>query len=74
MSTCCQNLKDMGHMIRIRPFGYQFVAQFDLDSFLLFVSNLNLKARILMVPITSPILSAFAIALSVSVLLWGYFQ
>lgn len=64
----------MGHMIRIRPFGYQFVSQSDLDSFLLFASNLHLKASILKVPITSPILAAVAITLFICFLLWGYFQ
>ncbi|ODN01995.1 hypothetical protein Ocin01_04684 [Orchesella cincta] len=74
LSTCCFKLKDMGHMVRIRPFGYQFVSQFDLDSFLLFVSNLNLQVKILKVPVTAAMLSTISITLVVLMIIWGYFQ
>ncbi|CAL8120318.1 unnamed protein product [Orchesella dallaii] len=74
LSTCCFKLKDMGHMVRMRPFGYQFASQLDLDSFLLFVSNLNLQVKILKVPVTAAILSAACLLLVIIFLLWGYFH
>ena len=51
LTNACQELRRIGHELRSRPFGYQETSQEDLDSLLLFTSNIQMEAKMLNIPI-----------------------
>ncbi|CAG2103795.1 unnamed protein product, partial [Medioppia subpectinata] len=51
LTNCCQGLRRIGHELRSRPFGYQDTPQEDLDSLLLFTSNIRMEAKMINIPI-----------------------
>lgn len=54
LTNSCQNLRRIGHVLRSRPFGYQDTPQEDLDSLLIYTSNIKLEAKMLSIPIRAP--------------------
>jgi len=67
-------MRELGHLVRMRPFGYQNVPQSDLDSFLLFVATLKFDVRILKIPVRETFLAFIVAALIFAFLLWGLFH
>ena len=51
LSASGNRLRKMGHVIRVKPFGYQDVDDRTLDSFLQFTVSLNFRAKIFRVPV-----------------------
>jgi len=51
LTDACNNMKKMGHELKSRPFGYQETQTSQLDSFLLYSTNLDMKAKIFFIPI-----------------------
>ncbi|XP_042877061.1 uncharacterized protein LOC122256435 [Penaeus japonicus] len=51
LSSAYRALSKMGCQLQARPFGYQSTLQTDIDSFLLYVSSLSLRAKILWIPV-----------------------
>lgn len=71
LTGACSDLKQIGHEIRARPFGYQDTDQSDLDSLLLYTTNLSMNARILRVPVTSPCILIILIIFLIVILMFG---
>lgn len=71
-SACC-DLKRIGHELRARPFGYQAVSQEDLDSLLLYTTNLSMVARIIRIPVKSSCILIFCILFLMLILMFGQF-
>lgn len=71
LTAACADLKKIGHEIRARPFGYQDADQSDLDSLLLYTTNLSMNARILRVPVTSPCILIILILFLIVILMFG---
>ncbi len=51
LTNSCQNLRRIGHELRSRPFGYQDTSQDDLNSLLIYTSNIKMEAKMLSIPI-----------------------
>ena len=51
LTDTCNSIKKIGHELKSRPFGYQDTHASQLDSFLLYTSSLNMKAKIFFIPI-----------------------
>lgn len=51
VSTSCSAMRHIGHELRARPFCYQQANYHDLDSLLNYTNSLQLKARIMMIPV-----------------------
>ena len=71
LTGACADLKKIGHEIRARPFGYQDTDQSDLDSLLLYTTNLSMDARILRVPVTSACTLIIVILFLIVFLMFG---
>ncbi|CAG7837483.1 unnamed protein product [Allacma fusca] len=74
LSASCKQVLEIGHLVRLRPFGYQDIPQTDLDSFLLFVSTLRMDVRILKMPISTPIIACSFSLIMFTTLMWGFFM
>jgi hypothetical protein len=53
LTNTYDSLRNLGHKVRERPFGFQSSSAAELDSFLLYSSSLRLKARIVCLPVSS---------------------
>jgi hypothetical protein len=73
LSSALKKVRDLGHLVRMRPFGYQNYEQADLDSFLLFVSTIKMDVRIVQIPLTTTKASIFLCSVAFFLFLWGYF-
>lgn len=51
LSSTCNELRYIGLELRARPFGYQDTPQADLDSIVIYTTNLRLKGKIVYCPI-----------------------
>lgn len=71
LTAACTDLRKIGHEIRARPFGYQDTDQSDLDSLLLYTTNLSMEARILRVPVTSSCTLIIVIVFLIVILMFG---
>ena len=71
LTNSCQDLRDIGHELRSRPFGYQDTPQDDLDSLLLFTSNIRLEAKMLNIPIRGSTVVSILVVLLWIVLFLG---
>ncbi|KAH9501655.1 Nucleolar protein 10 [Dermatophagoides farinae] len=70
LTNACQSIIDIGHELCARPFCYQQTARDDLDSLLTYTSSLNLKARLLMIPVRpSFIISIFLVLIFIILIL-----
>ncbi|XP_064088380.1 uncharacterized protein LOC135202851 [Macrobrachium nipponense] len=65
-------LNKVGSTLHARPFVYQLTPQQDIDSFLLYVTSLRLKAKILWVPIRTYFLVSFLMLLVMFTMVLGY--
>lgn len=71
LTSVCSDLKKIGHELRARPFGYQDVSQSDLDSLLLYTTNLNMHARVIRIPVKSSCILIICILFLVVILMFG---
>lgn len=71
LTSACSDLRKIGHEIRARPFGYQDTPQSDLDSLLLYTTNLSMNAKIMRIPVKSPCILIICIIFLVVVLMFG---
>lgn len=71
LTNSCEDLRDIGHELRSRPFGYQDTPQEDLDSLLLFTSNTRLKAKMLNIPIRGSAVVSILVILMLVILFLG---
>ncbi|XP_027200299.2 gustatory receptor-like Holozoa [Dermatophagoides pteronyssinus] len=70
LTNACQSIIDIGHELCARPFCYQRTARDDLDSLLTYTSSLNLKARLLMIPVRPTfIISIFLVLIFIILIL-----
>ncbi|XP_022105051.1 uncharacterized protein LOC110986987 [Acanthaster planci] len=71
VTAACNQLKRLGHEVRARPLGYHEMSRDALDSFLLYLTTLNIKARLCRIPISSSLLwpLSFVLLLVVVILL-----
>ncbi|CAG0915732.1 unnamed protein product [Notodromas monacha] len=53
LSASYDDMRKLGHKVRERPFGFQNASPAELDSFLLYTSSQNLKARVVCLPVTA---------------------
>ncbi|XP_035708530.1 uncharacterized protein LOC110851020 isoform X2 [Folsomia candida] len=74
LSSSLKKARELGHLVRMRPFGYQNYDQQDLDSFLLFVSTLKMDVRVMKLPLTSTNISLLFFLVAIAIFMWGYFQ
>ncbi|XP_068247230.1 uncharacterized protein [Palaemon carinicauda] len=65
-------LNKVGSTLHARPFVYQLTPQQDIDSFLLYVTSLRLKAKILWIPIRTYFLVSFLMLLVMFTMVLGY--
>ena len=71
LTNCCQDLRRIGHELRSRPFGYQDTSQEDLDSLLLFTSNIKMEAKMLNIPIRASGVVAILLMTTLLILFLG---
>lgn len=71
LTNAGRDLRKIGHELRSRPFGYQDAAQEDLDSLLLYTTNLSLEAKILRVPIRSSCVLIICVLFLIIILMVG---
>ncbi|CAH1799292.1 unnamed protein product [Owenia fusiformis] len=53
VTAACNSLRKLGHEVRARPFVYQDSDRDELDSFLMYTSTLNMRAKIFKIPMRS---------------------
>lgn len=71
LTSVCSDLKKIGHELRARPFGYQDALQDDLDSLLLYTTNLSMVARVIRIPVKSSCILIIFIVFLVVILMFG---
>ncbi|XP_038050357.1 uncharacterized protein LOC119723652 [Patiria miniata] len=69
VTSACNRLKRLGHEVRARPFGYHDASQNALDSFMLYLTTLNIKARLCRIPISKSLLWPISFLLLLAVVL-----
>ncbi|ROT82527.1 uncharacterized protein GrlHz [Penaeus vannamei] len=72
LSSAYRALSKMGCQLHARPFGYQSTPQTDIDSFLLYVSCLSLKAKILWIPVRTYFLVSLLVLSVMAVAILSY--
>ncbi|XP_053643318.2 uncharacterized protein GrlHz isoform X1 [Cherax quadricarinatus] len=72
VSSNYQTLNKAGCQLHGRPFGYQSTPQQDIDSFLLYVSNLHLQAKILWIPVRTYFLVSVLVLSVMSLIILSY--
>ncbi|XP_076055700.1 gustatory receptor-like Holozoa isoform X2 [Oratosquilla oratoria] len=71
VTSAYRKLSKVGSQLHARPFGYQQTTQQDLDSFLLYVSSLELRAKILFIPIRTSALVGLVVLGTLVGLIYG---
>ena len=71
LSYACDKLRMLALDLRSRPFGYSTHSQFELDSILLYTSNLRLDGRLLWLPIRKSYLLVAGACLTLLILYLG---
>ncbi|KAK2157885.1 hypothetical protein LSH36_183g02042 [Paralvinella palmiformis] len=69
LSAACNSLRKVGHILRTKPFFYQNISNQELDSFLLYASSLNLRAKIFYIPVKTSYLAAIGVTAAFVLLL-----
>ena len=71
LTSACGDLRKIGHELRSRPFGYQDASQQDLDSLLLYTTNLSMNAKIMRIPVKASCILTICIIFIVVILMFG---
>ena len=71
LTSACSDLRKIGHELRSRPFGYQETPQSDLDSLLLYTTNLDMNAKIIRVPVKASCILIICMIFLVVILMMG---
>lgn len=73
LTQVCQSMRTKGHQIRVRPRVYQSSSSEDLNSILLFVSSLQIKAQLFLIPIQYNYICGLVLIASIIMLAFGIY-